>query len=181
MPALDHSPTNLFLAEGSFDLSQAVTELRLPDGRTFHIPTAMLSESVTSPSLDEDTHNTSNATLVIPIVEESLDVSKRMVATGKVRLEKTVQSHDVTLDEALKVSTWEVKRIAVNLPVDVAPGVRQEGNTTIYPLLEEQLILTKQLVLKEEIRVTRNDSERRDRQTVALRWEQLTVERETLR
>lgn len=180
MPVSDRDSANILRAEGSFDLSSTVTELRLSDGRTFRIPTALLHEDVDAPSLHEETFDTGNSTVIVPLVEESLDVYKRTVVTGKVRLEKTVQAFDVALDEPLAVSTWTVERIPVNLPVDAPPEVRQEGNTTIYPLLEEQLIVTRQLMLKEELRVTRNDFERRDTQTVTLRREHLAVERETL-
>ena len=180
MPASNHDCSNIFLADGSFELSQALTELRLADGRTFCIPTALLSKSVINPPLAEGSDDIDSA-MIISIVEESLDVSKRTVATGKVRLEKMVQAYDVTFDESLAVSTWNVERVPMNLPVDVTPEVRQEGNTTIYPLLEERLILTKQLILKEELPVTRQDSERRDNQVVTLRREHVSVEREALR
>lgn len=180
MPVSYRHSANILLAEGSFDPSTTLTEIRLSDGRTFRIPTALLSRDADTRSLNDETYETTGSPIVVPIVEESLDVSKRTVETGKVRLEKTVQAYDVDLDEALAVRTWTVERIPMNIQVDAAPVVRQEGNTTIYPLLEEQLTVTKQLVLKEELRVTRNDFERRDTQTVTLRREQLTVERETL-
>lgn len=180
MPVPDRDFANVFLAEGNFDPSTTLTELRLSDGRAFRIPTALLSKAEDNRPPEDQTYETSDSTIVVPIVEESLDISKRVVATGKVRLQKTVETYDVALDEPLAVSTWTVERIPLNLPVEAAPDVRQEGNTTIYPLLEEQLIVTKQLLLKEELRVTRNDFERRDTQTVSLRREHLSVERETL-
>ena len=74
--------------------------------------------------------------------------------------------------------TYDIEHIVFNQPVDVAPGIRTEGETTIYPLIEEQLVLTKQLILKEEIRVTRRETHRRDTQSVTLRRERLVVERE---
>ncbi len=186
MPTSERETANIFSVEGSFDPLTTITELRLSDGRIFRIPTALLSEAVSGSSPNAETFEddgafeTGDSTMVVPIIEESLDVSKRTVATGKVRIEKTVQAYDVVLDEALAVHTWTVERIPMNLPIDVEPAVRQEGNTTIYPLLEEKLMVTKQLILKEELRVTRNDFERRDTQTVTLRREQLKVERETL-
>ena len=179
MSTPDEQSTNVFLAENSFDSSTTLTELRLLDGRRFRIPTALLSEANDVTASENQAYDTDGSTLVVPIVEESLNISKRIVATGKVRLAKTVQAHDVVVDEPLAVHTWTVERVALNVPVEAAPVVRQEGNTTIYPLLEEELVLTKQLVLKEEVRVTRNDSERRETQTVSLRREQVTVDRET--
>jgi uncharacterized protein (TIGR02271 family) len=114
---------------------------------------------------------------VVPVVEEQLRVGRRVVETGKVTLRKTVQEFETQLNEVLATRGFDVERVVVNRPVDVAPGIRQEGPTTIYPIVEEQLILTKQLVLKEEVHVTQRDSERRDTRPVALRRELIEVER----
>jgi uncharacterized protein (TIGR02271 family) len=91
-----------------------------------------------------------------------------------------VQEYQETLDEPLAVRTFDIERVALNQVVDSAPPVRTEGATTIYPVIEEQMVLTKQLVLKEEVRVTRRDTERRDHQVVTLRREHLIVEREKI-
>jgi len=180
MPVSDTSSVNVFQAEGYFDPTASLTELHLADGRTFRIPTALLKEEVSSPLLSHETTDADESTIIVPMIEEQLEVSKRTVATGTVRLEKTVETYDVALNEPLAVSTWSVERFPLHVPVDAPPAVRQEGNTTIYSLLEEQLILTKQLILIEEIHVTRNDFERRDTQTVSLRREHLAVDRESL-
>jgi uncharacterized protein (TIGR02271 family) len=81
------------------------------------------------------------------------------------------------LDEPLAIRTFDVERITINQVVDAPPEVRQEGDTTIYPLVEEQLVLTKQLILKQEVRVTKREGEKRDTQVVTLRREQLSVVR----
>lgn len=180
MPVSDIHSANVLLAEGRFDPTASITEIHLADGRTFHIPTALLREDEISTVLSNETPVTNESPTVVPLIEEQLDVSKRTVATGTVRLEKTVETYDVAVDEPLAVSTWSVERLPMHVQVDAPPAVRQEGNTTIYPLLEEQLLLTKQLILIEEIHVKRNDFERKDTQTVTLRREQVTVDREPL-
>jgi len=115
--------------------------------------------------------------IAIPIIEEQLEVSKRTVVTGKVRLERQDQEYHETLDVPLAVRTFEVERVVLNQAVAAPPGIRQEGNTTIYPLVEERLVITKELILREEIRVTRRDTERRDTRTVTLKRERLNVTR----
>ena len=114
---------------------------------------------------------------VIPIIEETLSVGKRVVETGKIRLQKAVQDYQEQLDEPLAVRTFDIERVVLNCPIKSAPGVRQDGPTTIYPVVEEQLVLTKQLILREEIRVTQRDSERRDNQIVTLHREHVVIER----
>ncbi|MEO5727367.1 MAG: DUF2382 domain-containing protein, partial [Byssovorax sp.] len=54
---------------------------------------------------------------------------------------------------------------------------RIEGDTTVIPLFEEQLVLQKRLLLREEVRVTRRRTERRDAQVVTVRREEVIVER----
>ncbi len=170
---------NSLTATGTLDTTLALTEITFADGRILQLPTAMLLGSA---SFEQPLGNELRADVdtVIPIVEERLTVGKRTLVTGKVRLIKTVQEFDAQLDEPLAVRTFDVERVILNQSVETAPGMRQEGETTIYPLVEEQLILTKQLVLKEEIRVTRRDTERRDTQVVTLRREHVEVEREAI-
>jgi stress response protein YsnF len=58
-----------------------------------------------------------------------------------------------------------------------APSARQEGDTLIIPVLEEVLVVEKRVRIKEEIHVTRTAREEPYRATVALRSEQVAVER----
>ena len=174
---------------GTLDVSEPVTELHLAGGETVRLATAILLASdaagsaVGAPAVTTSDPLELSATadlLVIPVVGERLDLGKRTVPTGVIRIHKTVQAYQTALDEPLAVRTFEVERIVLNQPVDVAPAIRHEGSTTVYPLVEEQLILTKQLVLKEELRVTQRDTERRDTQVVTLRREHIEIERESL-
>ena len=164
---------------GELNAADIFTELQFPNGRVVRLPTTLLKPAQPEESF-EGTPSNQPDQIVVPLIEEQLEVSKRTVATGVVRLDKRVQAFDVTLDEPLAVVSWKVDRIAIGRVVEVAPPARQEGDMTIYPVLEEQLVLTKQLVLIEEVRVSREVSERRDTSTVTLRREHLDVQREEL-
>ena len=171
---------NVLAVEGVFDAFADTTELRFADGRVVRIPTTTLL-AAPEPGAAELGHEVpvtdDGAELVIPIVEEQLRVGRRTVENGKVTLSKKVQEFETQLDELLAVRAVDVERVVVNCVVEVAPEVRKEGATTIYPVVEEQLILTRQLVLKEELRVTQRDSERHDTRPVTLRREIIDVER----
>jgi uncharacterized protein (TIGR02271 family) len=154
----------------------------MPDGRVIRVLTTLLAP----PPIETDPLETGSLPTVvsnkaegvtIPVLEERLLVSKRTVPTGKVQLKKTVETYQEALDEPLAIWTFDVERISLNQVVDAWPPVRLEGETTIYPLVEEQLVLTKQLILKEEVRVTKRVGEKRDTQSVTLRREQLSVVR----
>lgn len=122
-------------------------------------------------TLDEST------TVVIPVAEEHLDVGKREVETGRLRIQKRVSVHEQTIDEPLFADEITIERVAINRVIDAPTSARVEGETTVIPLFEEQIVLQKRLVLREEVRVTKRRIERRAPQTVAVRREEVIVER----
>lgn len=164
---------------GALNATEALTELEFPDGRIVCIPTAML-ESTQAVDPVQDTPTSEKDPTLVPLIEEQLEITKQTVITGKVRLETSVEAYDVTVDEPLAVGTWKVERVALGHVVQAVPTVREEDLTTIYPVLEERMVLTKELILVEEIRVTRESSERRDPQTFTLRREHVDIRRTDL-
>ncbi len=114
---------------------------------------------------------------VIPIIEESAVVTKRVVDRGGVRITKLVHEREETIDEPVWQERVTVERVQVNQPVDHAPTVRRDGDTHIIPILEEVVVVEKRLVLKEELRVTMQRVSRRQPQSVTLRREEAVVER----
>jgi len=116
-------------------------------------------------------------TMVVPIIVEELDVQRRLVETGRVRVNKLVREHQETIEEPLIREQVVVERRAVNQLLNEPVSVRYEGDTMIVPVLEEVLVVEKRLVLKEEILITKQRTEQRESQTVTLRSEEVTVER----
>ena len=172
-------PTNVLLVSGVVDPDRTLTELRLEGGQILQLSTAMLLRTQ-KPEVhrnDGEPEESAGRALVVPVIEEQLQVGKRTVVTGTVRLEKQVQEYHEVLDVPLAVRTYDIERVVLNQSVEEAPPVRQEGDTTIYPLVEERLLITKQLILKEELRVTRRDTERHDTRTVTLKREKMLVTR----
>jgi len=180
-PAQPPTKHNVLTASGDLDAAWEHTELRLPGGHILHVPTAfLLRQAERAQNTDNSVARDGSAiqdSLTIPVIEEHLHVGKRTVTTGKVVLQKHTQEHAETLDVPLAVRTFDIERVILNQTVETPPPVRQEGDTTIYSLVEEQLVITKKLLLKEEVRVTRRDTERRDTRTVTLQRETLTVTR----
>ncbi len=78
--------------------------------------------------------------------------------------EKTAEPHlaepaEISFDEPLFVENAQVERVPVNRIVDGPVATRREGDVTIIPVVEEVVLVEKKLLLKEEIRVTRQRSE----------------------
>jgi uncharacterized protein (TIGR02271 family) len=118
-----------------------------------------------------------NESLVIPVIEEFLDISKGVVETGVVRVHKSVREHQVVISEPLTSETVHVERVPMDVIVDGPLPVRSEGDVTVIPVVEEVLVTTKQLRLVEEVRITRVRSTNVHHQNVTLRAEDVDVER----
>jgi stress response protein YsnF len=91
------------------------------------------------------------AETVLPIVEETLHVDKRLVETGRVRVSLSTSVEEEILRETLRTRHAEVERKPVGRTVTEVPRVRQEGDVVIIPVVEEVLVVERRLVLKEEI------------------------------
>ncbi len=116
-------------------------------------------------------------TVVVPVVAERLDVQKRKVETGGVRIKKVVREREEIIDEPLIREEVQVKRVPVNRVVEGPIPVRHVGNTMIVSLLEEVLVVEKRLMLKEELHITKGEVETYKPQRVVLRSEEATIER----
>lgn len=134
------------------------------------------SESDVSETRDEALAEESRG-LTMPVIQEELDISKRVVQTGAIRLRKIVHEEVVTVDEPFEFEETEVERVSIGRDVDAEVAVRREGDVVIYPVVEERLITRKQLVLVEEIRVTRRTRSKTLTQQVTLRREEVIGER----
>jgi uncharacterized protein (TIGR02271 family) len=116
----------------------------------------------------------------LPVIEERLSVGKRTVDTGRgVRIDKQVHTRHEQVDMDLVRDELLVERVAVDEAVDpdALPETRTEGDTLVIPVLEEVLVVARQLRLKEEVRITRRRVAARAPQDVALRREEVTVTR----
>ena len=172
--------------EGADDPSPAVM-LQLTDGTQFILPRDLLTPTgdgryTLSINLREAARQAAASSrepdeTVVRLAEEVLRVGTRTVERGRVRLHKTVSERAETVDVPLFRTQVEVERVSVNRPVEQAEGIRYEGDATVIPRYEEVLVISKQLVLVEELRVRRVRTEHREPQQVTLRREELSVER----
>ncbi len=111
---------------------------------------------------------------VIPLVEETVTLAKSTVETGRVAIristaEEQVILHDQLISQEIRIDVAKIGRF-----VDVAPQVRQDGDVTIYPVVEE--VFVKRLLLREEVRVTRTRRAEPYDETVTLRRQAATIE-----
>jgi uncharacterized protein (TIGR02271 family) len=116
--------------------------------------------------------------IVIPVVVEELNVEKRRIARGIVRIHKRVETREEVVDEPLIREEMDVERVAIDRLVEGdVPQARQEGDVLIIPILEEALVVEKRLLLREELRVTKRRTTISNPQPVTLRREVVDIER----
>ena len=114
---------------------------------------------------------------VIPLVEERAVVSKRLVETGRVRVHTRVEQREELVRAELARDEVIVDRVTIDRPIDAIPDIRQEGETTIIPVVEEVLVVEKRLILKEEIHLRRRRTIEEFAQPVTLATQRAEVVR----
>jgi uncharacterized protein (TIGR02271 family) len=115
--------------------------------------------------------------LKLSLLSEELAVTKEEVETGRLRLVKRTQTRDATVDENLFRERAEIETVPIGRQIFEIPPIRQEGETTIVPIVEEVIYLERRLMLKEELRVTRRRVMEHFHDTVTLRYQEAAVSR----
>lgn len=113
---------------------------------------------------------------VLPLYAEQIVVARHKLER-KVQLHLRTASRDHAVDELLTHERVEIERVPIGREIDTVPADRQEGDTTIIPVIEEVVVIHRQLVLREEIRMRRVRITEHHRETVTLREQEATVER----
>ena len=172
----------------ALDGSQPEVVVQLDDGRQMLVPLEALhrqEDGSYALQLDpaeletrQDTgSHVSGRSLVVPVLAETLEIDKRRVETGRVRIRKIVHEHEETVDPPLWREEVVIERVPINRVVNEPPSARSEGETLILPLLEEVFVVEKRLLLKEEVRITKRRIDTHAPQQVRLRREEAAVER----
>ena len=120
----------------------------------------------------------SNEIRRIPMVEEQVHISKRVVETGRVRVHSRVVEDQQELTETLASESVSVERVPIGRDIDAVPAVREEDGVTIIPVAEERLVVTRQLVLREEIHLIKTRNEEEVKVPVSLKRTEIEIERD---
>ena len=107
---------------------------------------------------------------------EELAVAKRQV-TRTVRVARETRSRDMLVEEDLISTGVVIERVPMGQFVDTMPPVREEGDLTILPVVEEVLVTERRLRLVEEVRIRRVHTTAAHVETVKLREQRVVVTR----
>jgi uncharacterized protein (TIGR02271 family) len=93
--------------------------------------------------------------LHIPLTKERLKVAKKETESGEVRLHKTVVEVEETIQVPLTHDEIQIERRPINQPASEPVEPFYEGDVLIIPIMKEVLVVQKQLIVTEEVRVSR--------------------------
>ena len=127
------------------------------------------TEGQASPSAAEE--------VVVPVIQEELEIQKQAVETGRVRVTKRVHERDELVDVPIVREEAEIERVPIGRLLEGPVSMRQEGGILIIPVVEEVLVVEKRLRLKEELHVRKRQRESQTPQRVRLRQEEAMIER----
>ncbi len=114
----------------------------------------------------------------VPLVRERLEIDKRTVETGRVRVSTRVVETRQAVDLSRERDVVDIETVTIGRVVEAALPPRQEGDVTIVPVYEERLVTTRQLVLKEELHLRRRRiQEPAEPQVYTLRHDEVSIER----
>jgi uncharacterized protein (TIGR02271 family) len=113
----------------------------------------------------------------IPVTEERARVDKQMIERGVVKVSTSIKHSEHLLTQTLRHEDVDIRRVPVDREVEAMPDVRQEGDVTVIPIVEERAVLVKRLVLVEELHVHRRTVAEVVQVPVSLRSTEISVER----
>lgn len=129
---------------------RASSEKAQPSGKGYDIadqPTTVLNADSLRPGQPMPHDDT---VLRMPVHEEELIVRKKPVVLGKVRVHKGVEM----VEQEVGVDVYHEEAIIEHIPPEEYDGLApQNPNEVIIPIIEERLVVQKQSVIKEYIRV----------------------------
>lgn len=125
----------------------------------------------------ENTKDNPGDQIVIPLYAEEVSIGKKKTATSRVRVSTVTHAREQLVNELLQSERVEIEHVPVGHVVAKVPDIRTEGDVTIIPVVEEKMVVQRQLVLKEEVRIRKIRETQDYKGRVVLRQQQAVVTR----
>src|SRR5438128_1208947 len=91
----------------------------------------------------------------IELREEELVVRRELQETGTVLVKKVVDEEPARLEVEARSEEVEIEHVPVGQTVSERRDAWEEDGVLVVPVYEEQLVVTKRLVLREHLRIRR--------------------------
>lgn len=113
---------------------------------------------------------------VLTVAEEQACIEIERRETGGVRVRVVTEDAPVIHPVVLESGQVEVTRHPVEQELEAFPEIREEGDVTIIPVVEERAVIVTRLFLVEEIHIRRTRSTETVEVPVTLRRQRAVVE-----
>ena len=114
---------------------------------------------------------------MLSLAAEEVAINKETHEIGRVRVATRTYEREALIDEDLARERVEIETVPVGRRIDTVPEVRQQGDITIVPVVEEVLFVERRLMLKEEIHIRRVRTSEHHQEKVMLRHQEAIVSR----
>ncbi|UZO82057.1 DUF2382 domain-containing protein [Aquimarina sp. ERC-38] len=91
---------------------------------------------------------------ILELHKETVEVSKKEVVKAKYQIEKTTETEDKQVFISLKNKEVQIKEIVKEEELEDYPVTTKVGNTTIIPIIREEEVVIKKIILVKEIHIT---------------------------
>lgn len=108
-------------------------------------------------------------------LEEELEVGKRLAPVGNVHVEKRVESNRLVEDVPREVERASIDRVSPGVGDSGEIETLPDGSVSI-PVLEEELVVTKRVVVRERIIVRKESATVTERVEAELKRERVDVD-----
>jgi uncharacterized protein (TIGR02271 family) len=115
---------------------------------------------------------------VLPVIEEHMVVTREVVETGKVIIQKRVTEEEASINIPLIQEGYQIERMPGQKELFAKyPSVRYEGEDMIIPVVREVVVVEKRYEVTEELRVVKTKTEVPYLQQITLLKENVEVKR----
>ena len=116
----------------------------------------------------------------VTLAEERLELGTKKVVDRRVRITRATRVDEKNITAELTQENADIKRFAKNevLEAQNIPQIRQEGDVTIIPIIEERVEIIKHYVLTEEIHIIKKRSIERHQEIITLRSQEIIISTE---
>ncbi|MCT9846039.1 YsnF/AvaK domain-containing protein [Leclercia adecarboxylata ATCC 23216 = NBRC 102595] len=116
----------------------------------------------------------------VTLAEERLELGTKKVVDRRVLITRATRVDEKNITAELTQENADIKRFAKNevLEAQNIPQIRQEGDVTIIPIIEERVEIIKHYVLTEEIHIIKKRSTERHQEIITLRSQEIIISTE---
>ncbi|WP_435927509.1 DUF2382 domain-containing protein [Dryocola sp. BD613] len=127
--------------------------------------------------IDKDRISAKNT---VSLAEERVELGTKKVVDRRVRLKRSTRAEEKLIETELTHEDVVIERVAKNEAVKAGniPQVRQEGDVTIIPIIEERIEIIKYYVLTEEVHVIKNLRTETHQENIILRSQEINISTE---